>query len=145
MSSVRKQLINTMLSNPEKLPRIIQHTEKKKLKPQEIRQKQYEESQTNINLLHLFTKLTRTELPKAAREYNWPIKQEKDFIRVIMDNICGKIWVEVIKGPIRQKATNIQLQKACDLMLECLGHPNLLIICNKFSEKVRQDAKNTSV
>lgn len=42
----------------------------------------------------------RTELPAAARSRpDWPVRLDHCFGRIVLDNICGRPWRELIPSP----------------------------------------------
>lgn len=61
-------------------------------------------------------RLTRTELPEAARgRPEWPIRLDHCFGRVILDAVCGLPWREVLAAPAWRNLDAEQLRAAVAL------------------------------
>jgi hypothetical protein len=60
--------------------------------------------------------LVRRVLPEAARKRSdWPIRLDHCFARVILDEICGRPWREVLPSPAYKHLDAAQLAAAISL------------------------------
>lgn len=58
----------------------------------------------------------RRRLPEAARARpDWPIRLDHCFGRVILDNVCGRPWRQVLAAPAWRSMSVAQLQAALTL------------------------------
>ena len=57
--------------------------------------------------------LVRTELPEAARNRpDWPVRLDHCFARIVLDNLCGRPWREVLPPPAYKALNREQLEAA---------------------------------
>ena len=76
-------------------------------------------------LLARWLDLTRTALPGMADEHAWPIRLDHCFMRVVLDNLVGRPWRDVLPGPApayRQLSAE-QLRRAVELARSMLTDP----------------------
>jgi hypothetical protein len=61
-------------------------------------------------------RLTRQDLPAAAKARDWPVRLDHCFQRILLDNAAGRVWYEVITGrPAYRHASDSLLKKAVQL------------------------------
>lgn len=90
--------------------------------------------------------LMRRELPAAAAgRPEWPIRFDHCFGRVILDNICGQVWRDVVRAPAWRNLDEARLRAAIDLAEGVLDGSADLLALNARSltwrrQKLRQTA-----
>lgn len=45
-----------------------------------------------------YRRLIQTELPRAAREGDWPIREDHCFARIVLDDVFGDVWYDHVAG-----------------------------------------------
>ena len=62
------------------------------------------ESQVHEESLNQFLHYAKSVLPSIAamKKNTWPIHNDHCFMRVILDNVCGCAWYDVIPSPAYQ-------------------------------------------
>ena len=67
-------------------------------------------------------RLTRATLPGLAEQRHWPVRHDHCFQRILLDNACGTIWYDVVKGrPAFAHAPADLLDRAIALGEACAG------------------------
>jgi len=65
--------------------------------------------------------VTRRALPQAAKgRPDWPISLDHCFARVLLDNICGQVWYEVLARPAYRYMSADELARAVALGADVL-------------------------
>ena len=69
------------------------------------------------DLIDTYMHLTREVLPLLARsdEYNWPVREDHCFQRIVLDAICGGVWYDHLSHPAYKNLTTDQAQRAVHL------------------------------
>ena len=102
-------------------------------------------SQTD-DLIARYINLTKEVMPKVAsyKVFQWPVKYDHCFQRIVLDTICNRSWYEHLERPAYKHLSKNQALKAVQLSediiagrtdLNDLNHQSLLW-CNK---KVRMN------
>ncbi len=83
--------------------------------------------------------LTRRVLPGHAAERGWPIRNDHCFMRVFLDNACGRRWTDIIAGrPAYAHAPDAVLAAAVALAELCATGQGDLCDLNRKSLDWRQ-------
>ena len=70
----------------------------------------------NEALRRRWLELMRTELPVAARSRSgWPVRLDHCFGRIVLDNVCGRPWREVLAAPAWRHLDEPGLRRAVSL------------------------------
>ncbi len=69
------------------------------------------------DLQQRYLELTRVELPAAARQHGWPIREDHCFMRVVLDHVFGGCWYDHLDRRLRayKQLTDDQLAEAVRL------------------------------
>lgn len=61
-----------------------------------------------------YLELTNQVLPELARQRQFPVKYNHCFQRIVLDNLFGCCWYEVLRGkdPAYEQLTEAQLERA---------------------------------
>jgi hypothetical protein len=65
-----------------------------------------------------YLELTNRTLPELAKQRSFPVRYNHCFQRIILDNLFGRCWYEVLdrkQGPAYKQLTVAQLQQAITL------------------------------
>lgn len=74
-----------------------------------------------------YLELTNTVLPDLARDRNFPVRYNHCFQRIILDNLFGRCWYEVLERkriPAYQQLTEAQLETAIALANRIIAQPD---------------------
>ncbi len=85
--------------------------------------------------------LIRQDLPEAARSRpDWPVRLDHCFARIILDNICGRPWREVLAPPAYKALSVEQLRAGIALGEAILAGETDLNALNRASLRMRGKA-----
>jgi len=89
--------------------------------------------------LREFLHYAKKVLPSIAstKESTWPIHYDHCFMRVILDNIVGCAWYEVIPSPAYKNLTDKQASAALNLARQIATENVSLHVLNQRSKKWR--------
>jgi hypothetical protein len=83
---------------------------------------------TSLNQLRQqYLELTNQVLPQLALQRHFPVRHNHCFQRIILDNLLGRCWYEVLqrgKEPAYKQLTEAQLQEAIALAQAIVDQPN---------------------
>lgn len=82
-------------------------------------------------LRHKYLELTNQVLPKQARLRRFPVRYNHCFQRIILDNLFGRCWYEVLKQnaqPAYKQLTEEQLETAISIAESIAAQPDNYII-----------------
>lgn len=96
---------------------------------------------TTTELTDQYLDLVNHQLPKAAAQGDYPVRFNHCFARIILDNICGQIWYQVIDKPAYRHLTADQLKRAIALGKAFLADPQACHIANQKSLQYRSKSK----
>lgn len=71
--------------------------------------------------------LTNRVLPQLAQERSFPVTHNHCFQRILLDNLFGQCWYEVLqrgKTPAYKQLSRDQLQQAIDLAESVIAQPD---------------------
>ncbi len=74
-----------------------------------------------------YLELTNQVLPELARDRNFPVRYNHCFQRIILDNLFGQCWYEVLERkriPAYQQLTEAQLETAIALANRIIAQPD---------------------
>ncbi len=83
-----------------------------------------------LDLRSRYLELTNRTLPQLAQQRGFPVSDNHCFQRIILDNLLGQCWYEVLergKVPAYQQLTALQLQQAIDLAEAIITQPNFYL------------------
>lgn len=82
---------------------------------------------------------SKTVLPSLASQQPsmWPVKHDHCFQRVILDNVCGCAWYDVIPTPAYQNLTTEQADAAATLSVQIANRQVCIHTLNQKSLKWR--------
>ena len=82
--------------------------------------------------------LVEQRLPRAARERSdWPVALDHCFARILLDNVCGRPWREVVRPPAWRRMPIPDLQAALALGEAALSGGADLAELNRRSLRLR--------
>ncbi|MDB9528913.1 hypothetical protein PN498_23170 [Oscillatoria sp. CS-180] len=88
-------------------------------------------------LTEQYLNLVNRQLPAAAQKGGYPVRFNHCFARIILDNICGCEWYQVIEKPAYKNMTEEQLQQAIALGKTFLVDPQACVEANQTSLRYR--------
>ena len=96
-------------------------------------------STERLNNLEQFLHYAKNVLPSIAltKKNAWPIHHDHCFMRVILDNIVGCAWYEVIPSPAYKNLTDEQASAALNLARQIATESVSLHAINQRSKKWR--------
>ncbi|KAM3104851.1 hypothetical protein ACKFKH_24060 [Phormidesmis sp. 146-20] len=98
------------------------------------------------HLRHRYLQLTNQTLPELAKTRQFPVKFNHCFQRIVLDNLLGCCWYEVLKQgkePAYKQLTQKQLEGAIALAESIISQPDeYLQQLNQNSLKWRGKIKN---
>ncbi|HIK18513.1 MAG TPA: hypothetical protein IGS53_24955 [Leptolyngbyaceae cyanobacterium M33_DOE_097] len=80
-----------------------------------------------IQLRNCYLELTNQDLPKLANSRNFPVRYNHCFQRIILDNLFGRCWYEVLdrkRGAAYMQLTEEQLERAIALAKQIIEQPD---------------------
>lgn len=86
-----------------------------------------------------YLELTNRTLPQSARQRSFPVTENHCFQRIILDNLLGQCWYDVLdrgKTPAYKQLTEDQLQQAIDLAEAIISSPG------NYLEQLNQNSLN---
>lgn len=89
-------------------------------------------------MIDTYLQLVNHDLPQAAQaDRTYPVRFNHCFARIILDNLCGRPWREVIKAPAYKHLSPEQMQGAIELGQRYLVDPALCVEHNCNSLRYR--------
>jgi len=96
-----------------------------------MKSKQLDRKPSQMNRLtqlrNRYLELTNQVLPNLATSRNFPVRYNHCFQRIILDNLFGRCWYEVLNrnhGPAYKQLTEIQLEAAIALAHQIIEQPD---------------------
>lgn len=86
-----------------------------------------------------YLELTNSTLPQLAKQRGFPVSDNHCFQRIILDNLLGQCWYEVLdrgKVPAYKQLSEEQLQQAIDLAEAIITQPS------SYLEQLNQNSLN---
>jgi hypothetical protein len=80
-----------------------------------------------IQLRNQYLELTNQVLPQLASQRNFSVRYNHCFQRIILDNLFGRCWYEVLdrkQGPACKQLTEAQLEAAIALAERIIAEPD---------------------
>lgn len=78
-------------------------------------------------LRHRYLELTNQVLPQLARSREFPVRFNHCFQRILLDNLFGRCWYEVLdrrQGPAYRQLSPAQLEQAIAIADRILASPD---------------------
>jgi hypothetical protein len=98
-----------------------------------------------MTLVEQYSDLVNHKLPEAARrDRRYPVRFNHCFARIILDNVCGCEWYQVISKPAYKNMTTEQLECAIALGKQYLEDPDLCVTANEKSLAFRGKQSRTA-
>lgn len=94
-----------------------------------------------MTLTEQYLDLVNRQLPEAARNGGYPVRFNHCFARIILDNLCGCEWYQVIDKPAYKNMTDPQLEAAIALGNTFLADPKACTAANQKSLQYRNKFK----
>ena len=91
-------------------------------------------SQTNDPIMR-YIELTKEVMPKMAseKEFQWPVKYDHCFQRIVLDTICNGSWYDHLERPAHKHLSRNQALKAVQLCEDIIAGRADLIVLNRQS------------
>lgn len=90
-----------------------------------------------MSLTEQYLDLVNHQLPAAAQQGGYPVRFNHCFARIILDNVCGCPWYQVIEKPAYRHMTEAQMQQAIALAHTFLTDPQACFTANHKSLQYR--------
>lgn len=90
-----------------------------------------------MTLREKYLDLVNNQLPQTAKNGRYPVRLNHCFARIILDNICGCEWYQVIEKPAYKHMSEDQLQQAISLGEAFLNNPETCFAANEKSLRYR--------
>ncbi|MEM6611560.1 MAG: hypothetical protein AAF652_04770 [Cyanobacteria bacterium P01_C01_bin.72] len=77
-----------------------------------------------------YLELVKQELPRLAKQRQFPVRFNHCFARIILDNLFGRCWYEEInrkKGAAYKQLSVEQLQRAIEIAEAIINYPDTYI------------------
>jgi hypothetical protein len=82
-------------------------------------------------------------LPEISKSGVYPVIHNHCWARIVLDNICGKVWYDVIAKPAYKNLSEVQLEQAIAMTKQIVGNPEYAHDLNSRSLQIRRTRKRS--